>query len=150
MFIVWGQRMYAKVDRVPGVLYVATLFFHLMYLPLIPVGGIVVAARDSRAGSIPMSWKSILVAYLRVIMAPFAFVGVLMLLPSAKSTAVAALTGLAMVAAFVALMVVPGRIKPSYERARELGDAVGLYADEWEQVDALYGQSGRGADYLSN
>ena len=63
MFIVWGQRLYAKVDRVPGVLYVATLFFHLMFIPLFPLGGIVVAERDGRAAPIPMSWKSMLLAY---------------------------------------------------------------------------------------
>jgi hypothetical protein len=35
--IVWGTRMMGKVDAVPGVGHVATKFFYLQYVPLIPV-----------------------------------------------------------------------------------------------------------------
>jgi len=36
MVIVWGSRLYGKVDVVPGFFHVATRFGHVYYLPLIP------------------------------------------------------------------------------------------------------------------
>jgi hypothetical protein len=38
MIIVWGSRLYGKVDAVPGLFHVATRFGHIWYLPLIPMG----------------------------------------------------------------------------------------------------------------
>lgn len=38
MFMLGGQNFYGKIDRVPGLFYVATQFIHLFYIPLIPMG----------------------------------------------------------------------------------------------------------------
>lgn len=68
MFIVWGSRMCGKVDAVPGLCHVITNFGHLYYFPLIPTGSILVLAEDSDGTyglKIPLSLKSILVAWLR-------------------------------------------------------------------------------------
>lgn len=68
MILVWGSRLYGKVDEVPGVFYVATKFGHLWYLPLIPLGSHVVF-REHEDGwdglPISMSTKSVLVAWTR-------------------------------------------------------------------------------------
>ena len=33
-----GERLYGKVDRLPGVFYVATMFSHLGFIPIWPRG----------------------------------------------------------------------------------------------------------------
>ncbi len=68
--IVYGHRYYGRVDRVPGLFHVATLFFHVNYLPLYPVQTVII--REGTDGSYansgpPLSlyMKSVLVGYLR-------------------------------------------------------------------------------------
>ena len=66
MIIVWGSRLYGKVDHVPGLFHVATKFGHLWYIPLIPMESYLVFAQDGkhfRGMKIGMSGKSILVAW---------------------------------------------------------------------------------------
>lgn len=70
MIIFYGYRSYGKIDRVTGLFYVVTEFFHLNWVPLIPVRTyLVVEGRDvdgRRAGvPIRLSLKSILVTWLR-------------------------------------------------------------------------------------
>jgi hypothetical protein len=36
VFVMGGERLYGKVDQVPGRCYVATLFIHFFFLPLAP------------------------------------------------------------------------------------------------------------------
>jgi hypothetical protein len=38
MFVLGGTNFYGKIDRVPGLFYVATQFSHIFYVPLIPMG----------------------------------------------------------------------------------------------------------------
>jgi hypothetical protein len=38
MFMLGGQNFYGKIDRVPGLFFVATQFIHLLYIPVIPMG----------------------------------------------------------------------------------------------------------------
>ena len=70
MIIIWGQRMYGKVDEVPGLFHVRTRFFHLWFIPLIPLATFVVLA-GSESGNgfkgkqIAMSFKSVLFGWLR-------------------------------------------------------------------------------------
>ena len=51
MIIVWGTKLYGKVDEVPGMFHVATRFFHLWYIPLVPLSSavtMIVAASSVR------------------------------------------------------------------------------------------------------
>src|SRR5437762_2645960 len=48
MLLVWGSKLYGRVDDVPGMFYVATRFGHLWYLPLIPMGSFVVLERQGK------------------------------------------------------------------------------------------------------
>lgn len=75
-----GTRNFGKVSVVPNLFYVATKFFHINFVPLIPLGSSVILAnseRESRvngletrttflAKAIPFSWKSFLMAYVRL------------------------------------------------------------------------------------
>jgi hypothetical protein len=70
MILIWGQRNYGQVDKVGDFCYVATQFGHLWFIPLIPIQTwIVIAGSESgncfRGVQIPMSGKSILIAWLR-------------------------------------------------------------------------------------
>ena len=63
-----GVGPYGRVDRVPGVACVVTMFVHFLFMPLIPYQSLVVPGDGlgSRgAVRIPMSLKSVAVGYLR-------------------------------------------------------------------------------------
>jgi len=71
MIIVYGQSTCGKVDKVPNLFYVCTRFFHVYYVPLIPVQSyLVLAGSESGDGGfqgipISMSFKSVLVGWMR-------------------------------------------------------------------------------------
>lgn len=84
MFIHGGVGLYGKVDQVPGLFHVATRFFHLYWVPLIPLKSIVVRERksgDQEGPSVGLNGKSILFTWLRLTLLGFgigACVGILM------------------------------------------------------------------------
>jgi hypothetical protein len=69
MFIVWGTQHAGKVDRVGDMFHVVTNFGHLYYIPLLPMGSFVVTGTNAdgsiNGAAIPLSFKSILVGWLR-------------------------------------------------------------------------------------
>jgi len=68
MIIIFGSRLYGKVDEVPGLFHVATRFGHAWYLPLIPMGSYLVLGQQGdewHGASIGLSVKSWLIAWLR-------------------------------------------------------------------------------------
>jgi len=69
MVIIWGQRMYGRVDRYAGA-HVSTRFFHLYYVPLIPISSWLVLGTnddDSFQGiQVPLSLRSVALAWTRV------------------------------------------------------------------------------------
>jgi hypothetical protein len=68
MIVVFGHRLFGKVDAVPGLFHVATKFFYIDYLPLIPAGTWLVFSQNGkswRGVPIPFSIKSMLVAWAR-------------------------------------------------------------------------------------
>lgn len=66
--IVFGTRMYGRVDEMPEG-YVATQFFHIWFIPLFPIKSLLVTDdsndRSVRGVSLGWSGKSILAAYIR-------------------------------------------------------------------------------------
>lgn len=71
MIIIFGEKSYGKVDRVPGVCYVVTIFAHLNFLPLIPLRSYIViegteSGGEFRGKEIPTSLKSTAAGYARV------------------------------------------------------------------------------------
>src|SRR5438552_2050914 len=70
MIVFFGQRLYGKVDHVPGLFYVATQFFYLQFVPLIPTGTYLVLDGSEDGGNfrgkqITLSGKSVLFGWLR-------------------------------------------------------------------------------------
>src|SRR5258706_11011021 len=68
MITVYGSRLYGKVDQVPGEFYVATEFFHSNFITVWPQRSWLIfhEAKEGWYGvRIPMSLKSVAVAYLR-------------------------------------------------------------------------------------
>ena len=83
MIIVWGSGNYGRCEEVPGFCHVVTRFGHLYYLPLIPTTSLAVISEDSngiRGAEIPISMKSVLLAWFRAALAIGAIVTILMTL----------------------------------------------------------------------
>jgi hypothetical protein len=71
VIVIFGERMYGKVDRVPGVCYVITIFMHLNFIPLIPVRSYIVVEGTEEGGEfrgkqVSVCLKSVLAGYIRV------------------------------------------------------------------------------------
>ena len=68
MFIVYGFARYGRVDDVPGIGYVDTMFFHIMFVPIYPACSDFFFDRGDgnwRSAIVPVSLKSVFVAWLR-------------------------------------------------------------------------------------
>ncbi len=70
MFVIFGTQHYGQVDRVPGLFYVKTSFFHINYVLLVPTGShLVLEGTETdngfRGTPIPLSPKSVLAGYVR-------------------------------------------------------------------------------------
>jgi hypothetical protein len=140
MIIIWGERLYGKVDHVPGLCYVSTRFFHLWYIPLIPLQSIVIidgteTEEGYRGVGIGPSPKSILCAWVRAagliagiiyaIMLIVHIVGVSQGKPDTTAWHVAEAFGLATLA-FGALYLSYRLSRPSLERTLHLGKTLGI------------------------
>jgi hypothetical protein len=66
MFFIFGHRLLGKVDQVPGVLHVATQFYHVNYLPLYPVKSYIIREEDGLGVPIPLNYRSMLMAWARL------------------------------------------------------------------------------------
>ena len=69
MVIIWGQRLYGRVDRFAGS-HLATRFAHLYYVPLIPLSSWLVLEEQTDGQfvgvQVPLQLRSVLAAWLRV------------------------------------------------------------------------------------
>ena len=70
MRIICGRRLFGRVDQVPGTCYVATRFFHLYYVPLIPLSSWIInqgaeKTFDFREQRIRLSVKSVVFGWLQ-------------------------------------------------------------------------------------
>ena len=150
MFVIYGTRLMGKVDQVENLGYVSTQFFHLNFVPLVPTGSYLILSEngdDFRGVSIPLSFKSILVAWLRV-GTFFTFVGFTIgAIVSLASNKQELLTGLACgaiavasVATFVGTYYLPFFSKASYSRAMQIADIVGLSDEARLMLEVSYGQ----------
>jgi hypothetical protein len=154
MIIIFGQRNFGKVDHVPGACYVVTKFFHLYFVPLIPLGSYVVVegsetGNTMTAKSTSLSLKSIGAAWMRYVLSLgvllgaifgfFAFVGGMNETdPGLIGTGV--VLGLASVASGVLFWASYRLFKPSHQRALELADELGLPASCVEKCMPSHGR----------
>jgi hypothetical protein len=70
MVHIHGRHLYGKVDHMPGLFYVSTEFWHLNFVPLIPLRSYIVLDRSKNAQNcsrkqVPLRLKSVFVGYLR-------------------------------------------------------------------------------------
>ena len=151
MAIVFGTRPYGKCDVVPELFYVATWFFHVDFLPLIPTGSRLVLGHSGNqyhVVNIPLSFKSILLAWARAAFC-VATIGTgfwaLITMLDAQMTretgvllpvTVALFCGIV----FAFLMIHPRRKMPSYQRACQLAKLAGLNERGWAALNVLYGR----------
>jgi hypothetical protein len=68
--VVYGERLCGQVDRVPGLFYVSTQFWHIDYIPLVPRRGYIVLEGSEKGTAfqgkpIPLCFKSVFAGYLR-------------------------------------------------------------------------------------
>ena len=63
--IFFGVHKFGWVDGIEGQGMVATSFMHVMWIPLIPMHTMFILDDDSGGYSLPLSGKSVLVAYVR-------------------------------------------------------------------------------------
>lgn len=78
MIVVWGSKLYGKVDEIAGLGYVATQFGHLFWIPLIPMNSYFVTDKTQHrfeGVQLGLCWKSVLVGYARVFSVLFLLAG---------------------------------------------------------------------------
>jgi hypothetical protein len=143
-----GTRLYGKVDEVPGLGHVATVFFHINFVPLIPTKTWFVLDQTSEGWNgapISMSGKSVLVAWMRTACVLAFLVGGLFTFISVdrntgeRDWATPASCAVAGVLGFVGLRTRPF-MKASYERALELAEPLGLTPTGKAMLDLAYEQ----------
>jgi hypothetical protein len=155
MVIVWGSRLYGKVDVVPGFFHVATRFGHVYYLPLIPTQSFVVLGQQGdqfHGVPIPMSGKSILLAWLRaflVVAFISATIATLVNLQDRDPThwIYAAIIAVGAGLLFGLVTWHKSTTRASLNRACALGQLIGLNEAGMAELYKIYGESGgRGFD----
>jgi peptidoglycan/LPS O-acetylase OafA/YrhL len=148
MVIISGVRFAGKVDAVPRVGHVATRFFHLYWIPLIPVGTFLVTEEkgdDFKGFGLPLNAKSIVVGYLRTLgwLGFAAAIGAAFMAAGEKQYGWA---GLALAAALLAagMLTLLYRLsiftRASYERAIELARHSKLPPEHLLMIEVAYGR----------
>src|SRR4051812_9412435 len=62
--IIFGVRLFGKAEIVPGVFFIVTRFFHICFIPLLPMQSFVMF--DGSGAALPsLHWGSISMAWLR-------------------------------------------------------------------------------------
>lgn len=131
MLIIYGQDFYGKVDAIRGVGHVETRFDHLYFFPILPQGSELVLAYDRDGCSriaIPTSFKSVLVAWARMLTGVGLFFAPLV--AGVCAGPLAACATLAAAVGLLALLYLHPRLRfASYARARRLIEQAGLGRD---------------------
>jgi hypothetical protein len=150
MIIIWGSRLYGKVDDVPGMFHVATKFGHLWYIPLIPLGSHLVISKEGNGWTgapVPISIKSILIAWLRAALIVATILSAIICipgLPDPQLTTPGKVLLVAIPIVFTGLTIASFALKPlrraSYKRALQLAEHVGLSDEGKIMIELLYGR----------
>jgi 4-amino-4-deoxy-L-arabinose transferase-like glycosyltransferase len=140
--IVWGTRLFGKVDEVPGLFHVATQFFHVWYVPLIPLGTHLVFEEGGEGWQglpVRLSLKSVTVAWVRGFAAAGAIVFGLIGLTEGSGWNPTLTRALVCAALFALLKFYRGFRRASYERAVELAEEADLPPSARIMLDVEYG-----------
>jgi len=151
MVVIHGTRPFGKCDVVPELFYVATWFWHIDYLPLIPLGSkLVLSQRGDQyhVVSIPVSLKSIAYAWMRAALLVGGIIAWIIALVALNDPQMGRELGavwplgaaLGCSLAFVLVMVYPRRKMPSYKRAAQLAQIAQFTDRGWAALNVLYGR----------
>ncbi len=150
MYLHFGQRPYGKCDVVPELFYVSTWFFHIDYIPLVPLGTRLILSQTAKTYHtvvIPFCLKSLLYAWARTAllagMIAFGIMALMALTDSPLHDWNAQTTGLAAAFCgilFALLMIYPVKKMPSYSRACDLAHLAKLNDRGWAALHVLYGR----------
>jgi hypothetical protein len=148
--IVFGGRLFGKVDQVPGLFHVATQFFHVNFVPLVPTKSWLVLHGTEKSGLGRTAWQgielrsirwgSVGMAWLRfglvVASVVFGFVSLGAFLGKADPAngAVAGLLAAASVAALIASYRI---VRATGESLRKLASDASVPADLVQQAQAV-------------
>ncbi|MBN8465932.1 hypothetical protein JYJ95_05380 [Corallococcus exiguus] len=147
--VIFGSRLFGKVDEIPGLGYVATKFGHINFVPLIPLEGWLVVAEEGngwRGQAISMSGKSVLVAWARFL---FIVAGLISLVVGFVAFGDHEQTD-AIVPGVIALACIGGLIASykwkwvthaSPERAMEIAREAGIGEEGLDQLRRMYAAS---------
>ena len=152
--VIFGTRLMGKSDQVPGLFHVATRFFHIDFVPLIPTATYLVFSQNGsqfRGIKIPMAAKSLFLTWGRFITFVAGVIGLVVAMvtfnkpgSSADWMGPAAI-GVSCSVAFVFLRWHRVCTHASYSRACQLAQMVGLNAAGLQMIQQHFGQSaGRG------
>ncbi|WP_425613808.1 hypothetical protein NA78x_003652 [Anatilimnocola sp. NA78] len=148
MAIHFGTKLMGKVDEVPRIGYISTQFFHVNYVPLVPTGTYFILEEhgdEFRGVSIPISFKSILVAWLRAALFIGFVIGVIGCIvtiaekQTGRAIALGSLAALSM-AGFWGTYYIPLVSRASYHRAMELAQRIGLSDEATLMLEVAYGR----------
>jgi hypothetical protein len=146
-YFVFGYAYFGTCDRVPGHIYLVTYFFHVAYIPLVPLNSFIVTSwRDEQlfGKEIPISKKSVVLAWSRMLSFFITFFAAIYTVGAWNSgTRLEAIVATAITAAafitYLLLMILPRR-PTSYKRACELGLHAEICPEAWEILHTYYGR----------
>ena len=140
--IIWGTRLFGKVDEVPGLFHVATSFFHIWYVPLVPLGSHLVFEQTGEGWQgvpVGLSLKSVTVAWVRGFAAAGAIVFAILGLTEGSGWNQSLMRALVCAALFALVKLYKGFRRASYERVIELAAEAGLPPEIRILLDVKYG-----------
>jgi hypothetical protein len=157
MFI-FGGRLFGKVEQVPGLFHVATQFFHVNFIPLIPTKSWLVLHGTEKSGIGRTSWQGIELRSIRWSSVGMAWlrlglfvallvcgIGSLALLGNAQDRATAAWMVLFTAASLAALVASYRIVRATGESLRNLGKDPNVPADLIRHAEGvLQGRKGAG------
>ena len=155
MFFVFGKRLMGKCDAVPGLFHVSTQFFHINYVPLIPLQTYIVLSTDGKTfRGVPVgfspkplafAWGRMITLIAAVGLSGFAIAQCADARAGTPDKLIAVIGAVLAVMSFVFLMWHRVCTKASFNRACQLGQQLGLNEAGFAQLYQIYGEeTGRG------
>lgn len=142
MIFIFGNRLFGKVDEVPGLGHVATKYFHIDYLPLFPTESWFVLEQNGnqwRGVRIPLSAKSVLIGWGRAISLLCGVIAPIVAIATSGNGRLEVAPALLAAFAwgfFIFTKTYGGITKASYARALQLAEHIGMTGAAWRNWPA--------------
>jgi len=144
--IVWGRKPCGHTDEVPGLYHVSTWFWHLGFLPVVPLDSRVVTQETAKEGPagipIRLHWRSVLLGWARGWLLPAAAVLALPVVVAAEVPdpwEPLLLTAALALVLWAVVMFAPTLRWSSFRRAQDLVSGLGLYSEDRARLEVAFG-----------